>query len=590
MLRGKGASCTEQDIGKLGEKYTNFISSSRPEEQTGEEDSAKQGNVDGNKEGMETETKLEGNVPPLFQDSDPLLFEIDEIPIEQKHQIIPQLDEQSLAQQQFVLELQKKYSEIEQILKEKECTIQEKEAAIREREAIIQQNDAVMQRIAEETREKENEAASMRKTKRKWREVSPEIEEIFKSNFFTSTKNEHWQFPEDFEIIESISEGRGAFNVGVFRVSSRIGDCAIKIIERMVEDTPENVQPMYNTLQIRKLDQAETSIPFAFAFPTMVPLLNFFIGDLKGLNHPAILHKKQLLEGTTARLINKTTFLVMPVYDGTLESFWSHVKQQTINISLEDEYFVIYQCLLTLEHFKVNRIIHGDFRPANIFIFYKATESTNFLRIGVGDFGLAKTSAKSLLYSKDLHGNPFNNYYVPPEVRRYRPTPNTIENFWDVFKGYDCWSLGKSILELYCVSEREAGGFSAALQRESLKSKEEFHAWFNDFVGERMTEQMKQVCLLMLDLDKNKRNVGDCLMILGVQIWVVPELRSKLGNDWQKEEMKKKKQVVVALFDSVADSFSESLAMNSKMENWREVSRIHWFSKNRVMEDIFEFI
>jgi len=219
----------------------------------------------------------------------------------------------------------------------------------------------------------------MRKTKKKWREISPEIKEIFKSNFFTSTKNENWKCPEDFEIIESISEGRGAFNVGVFKVSSKIGNCAIKIIERMVEDTPESVQPMYNTLQIRKLDQSETSIPFAFAFPTMVPLLNFFIGDLKSIHHPVIEQKRQALQGTTARLINKTTFLVMPVYDDTLESFWSNVKQKKINISLEDEYFVIYQCVLSLEHLKVNRIIHGDFRPANIFIFHKGGRFKQFL-------------------------------------------------------------------------------------------------------------------------------------------------------------------------------------------------------------------
>src|SRR3990167_2642745 len=589
MLRGKGASCTEQDIGKLGEKYTNFISSSRPEEQTGEEeDSAKQGNVDGNEEAMETERKLEGNVPPLFQDSDPLLFEIDEIPIEQKHQIIPQLDEQSLAQQQFVLELQKKYSEIEQILKEKECTIQEKEAAIREREAIIQQNDAVMQRIAEEKREKENEEARMRKTKKKWREISPEIKEIFKSNFFTSTKNENWKCPEDFEIIESISEGRGAFNVGVFKVSSKIGNCAIKIIERMVEDTPENVQPMYNTLQIRKLDQAETSIPFAFAFPTMVPLLNFFIGDLKGLNHPAILHKKQLLEGTTARLINKTTFLVMPVYDGTLESFWSHMKQQTINISLEDEYFVIYQCLLTLEHFKVNRIIHGDFRPANIFIFLKPENANNFLRIGVGDFGLAKCSAKNIQYNRDKDGNPFNNYYVPPEVAMYRPPPeNKKETFWDLFEGYDCWSLGKSIIELYCV--KNIGDFNTTLKQkfaQYLRDSEEFQKWLREFIRDRMTEELKIVCLILMDINKRNRQVGECLLLLGVHIWVVPELRKQFGENGRTEKMETKKAAVVKLFDTLADSLTEDEL--DKLENWRSVARIHWFAKNRMLdEEIF---
>ena len=461
-------------------------------------------------------------------------------------------------------------------------------------QAITEQKEsleAMSEKLVREKQEKEQEEESMRKCKKKWKELCTEIDEIFRSNFFTNTKNEHWQSPEDFEIIESISEGRGAFNVGVFKVSSKIGDCAIKIIERMVEDTPEAVQQMYNTLQIRKLDQSETSIPFAFAFPTMVPLLNFFIGDLKSLEHPSILQKKQLFEGTNARLINKTTFLVMPVYDGTLEAFWSSVMQNTTNVSLEDQYFVIYQCLLTLEHFKVNRIIHGDFRPANIFIFYKEPSSNNYLRIGVGDFGLAKSSAKSLQYIKDLHENPFNNFYVPPEIRKYRPPPaNKKENFWDIFKGYDCWSLGKSIIELYCVNEREGSSFTSTLQRESLKSKEQFQEWLKEFVGEKMTQEMKNVCLMLMDLDKNKRNVGESLLVLGVHIWVIPELRKEFGEKWRNVERKKKQEAVVKLFDCVADSFSDALSMNSKMENWREVSRIHWFGKNRMIEEIFELI
>ena len=71
---------------------------------------------------------------------------------------------------------------------------------------------------------------------------------------------------------------------------------------------------------------------------------------------------------------------------------------------------------------------------------------------------------------------------------------------------------------------------------------------------------------------------------------MISEFRSKgLGNDWQKEELKKKKEVLVQLFDSVTDFFSELLSMDSKMDNWRVVSRIHWFSKNWV-EDIFELI
>ena len=105
-----------------------------------------------------------------------------------------------------------------------------------------------------------------------------------------------------------------------------------------------------------------------------------------------------------------------------------------------------------------------------------------------------------------------------------------------------------------------------------------------------MTEELKKVCFVLLDSDKNKRNVGDCLMILGVHIWVVPELRRKLGENWRKEEMEKKKEHLVELFESVADLFSELLASNNKMENWRDVSRFHWFAKNRMIEEILELI
>ena len=176
------------------------------------------------------------------------------------------------------------------------------------------------------------------------------------------------------------------------------------------------------------MDESETSIPFAFAFPTMAPLLNYFIGDLKSIKHPIIDKRRQLYEGTNAKLISKTTFLVMPEYDGTLERFWEEIKQKSIHVSVEEQCFVVYQCLLTLEHFKANRIIHGDFRPLNIFIFYKEKSSKDkeYLRIGVGDFGLSKSSAHKLQYIRGEHGNPFNNYYAPPEVRRYRDRKSVV--------------------------------------------------------------------------------------------------------------------------------------------------------------------
>ena len=484
------------------------------------------------------------------------------------------------------------------LVQQKESVIQKQEESIQEKEAVICQvgnelleKNSLIQQLQQQSKEREREER-MKKIKKKWKELLPEIEEIFKSDFFTNTRNENWKSPEDFEILEPISEGRGSFNVGIFRISCNEGECALKIIQRMVEDSPEEVELMYSNTHIKKLDQSETSIPFVFAFPTIVPLLNYFIGDLKSIKHPLIDQKRQLYEGSNAKLISKTTFLVMPVYDGTLECFWKDVNQKNIAVSLEDQYFVIYQCLLTLEHFKVNRIIHGDFRPANIFIFYKRgnDRDNDYLRIGVGDFGLSKSSAKNLQYIRDEHGNPFNNYYVPPEVRRYRHPKHKKQNFWDVFKGYDCWSLGKSLIELYCVNDKNWKEYSTAMQSESLKSKEEFHAWLEQFVGDRMTVELKSICMILLDVEERKRKVSECLLVLGVHMWVIPELRKELGENWMAAEMEKKKEVVVKLFDTLADGIVELFAANINMQNWREVCRIQWFSKNQLVEDIYAML
>ena len=64
MLERNGAKCTEQEIGWLGKKYTDFISSIAAEEQTGKEGQpSKQGKAEenaakqGNKQGKEKKGK-----------------------------------------------------------------------------------------------------------------------------------------------------------------------------------------------------------------------------------------------------------------------------------------------------------------------------------------------------------------------------------------------------------------------------------------------------------------------------------------------------------------------------------------------------
>ena len=66
MLERKGAKCTEAEIGRLGKKYTDFISFIAAEEQTGKEgqpskqgeeleNAAKQGNREKKKKAKETD-------------------------------------------------------------------------------------------------------------------------------------------------------------------------------------------------------------------------------------------------------------------------------------------------------------------------------------------------------------------------------------------------------------------------------------------------------------------------------------------------------------------------------------------------------
>src|SRR3990167_8753490 len=99
---------------------------------------------------------------------------------------------------------------------QKNAKIQQQESVIHKKEVAIQDQARDPQQKAEEIQkhvdtieqiqqEREQEVR-IKKMQKKWKDIFPEIEEIFKSEFFTITKNENWRCPEDFEILEAISE------------------------------------------------------------------------------------------------------------------------------------------------------------------------------------------------------------------------------------------------------------------------------------------------------------------------------------------------------------------------------------------------
>ena len=276
-----------------------------------------------------------------------------------------------------------------------------------------------------------------------WRDLFFAIQQTIKSSFYVETQIEEWQYLKDYEIEFCISSDEGSNNIGVFKINTKYGFLALKIILRLIENTAEASKQMYRHSQVSKLDRSETSIPFAFFFPTIVPLINYFIGDLNTIDHLVIAEKQKLFEDTSSKILRKTTFLVMPLYDANLFSYW-----QCGNT--EGRYFVIYQVLLTLEHFQNNRIVHGDLKFDNIFIFFADRTSDNYLKIGVGDFGLARSCTHTVFEESIIttYKEHVNQFYKPPELVKFLKIEKS-DSMWDIFQGTDNWTVGQSILYLY---------------------------------------------------------------------------------------------------------------------------------------------
>ena len=413
------------------------------------------------------------------------------------------------------------------------------------------------------------------------------MQQIIKSNFFIETKNEDWECGEDYDIDSCLNEGSGAFNVGVYSINSTVGQYAMKIILRVAAlDRPEEIQRMYRNSQIQKLDRAETSIPFIFSFPTIVPLINFFIGDLKKVKHKIIEDRIELYKDSTAKLISKTTFIVMPIYDGTLRSFYENYvfKKQ---VSAQEELFVIYQLLMTLEHFSMNCILHGDLRPENILVYFADDQNPNYLKIGVADFGMAQSSTNQIFTEaiiQECRKNGVNQSYRPPEVVRYRLQPGkrgTI-SLWDVFQGFDSWSLGQSILELYCGrGMKQFETLRTEMQAEISKSQEEWEKWLQNKIGAAMHPALKAVCIILLSLEKTSRDIQECLTLLGSEIWMVPELqRNNDALNFNSEE--KIQEGVFKVSQRLRVQFKQAILDNPSTNEWKEVCKIQWFAKHFV--------
>src|SRR3990167_1891421 len=406
-----------------------------------------------------------------------------------------------------------------------------------------------------------------------WKYLSAMVSSVIKKYFGVfETENMEWRCNEHYEIVDVIRNSNGANNVGIFRIKLiksipeiDAPNLVLKIVKGAVNTRDkERRAQMYRTPYIRKRDNSETTIPFIYAFPTFVPVYNYYISNINDLLHSAI--AKEYIESfrneclPDEKIVSKTTFIVTPYYDSTLCTLW---KTNLHTISEEDQYFIIYQIILTLKHFNKNCIVHGDLRGDNIFIFTNAEDKKNYLRIGVGDFGLALSGAHKIASAKEIRSHKehkTNKLYIPPELEKlYLPAGKEV-NLWQCFSGLDSFSCGKSIEELYKL-------------RDGV-----------------IPHGLKYTCKSLLDKDKDKRNIAECIFYLGVENWIVPIIREVLGDSLDIRPKRYIEEQPAQTINSAEYSEIENRLRSLHMElqqklndpstlTWKEVCEIKWFAR-----------
>ena len=415
-----------------------------------------------------------------------------------------------------------------------------------EKELVIKSDSKVMLekiRAATETyaTRREFELVTLPQLRKKAKKIGQEMASIFISNFTTEIRHALWQVNEDFKMMDELQADL-SHECDSYLIGTKMGKFKLTA-------EPESSDP---------LDSVEWS-PILL-FPTILQPIHRY-NDLQGQRYS-----------------------IVPQPDGTLEDFWGDIANE--KITEQEVLFVVYQCLLTLEYFRMRSIIHGHFDLQHITINYKDKTSPYYLRVYVTPLDSSVMNAKKKVYSKESDGNPFNLLDAPPEViiRNYRPpTSDFPETFWEVFKGFDCWSLGKSIIESHCfgATNEQRNEFKANLQKASIRTDSEFKNWLGTVLNYKMPLPLATVCRILLQPDNSERDIDQCLLALGVNIWIMPELIKKnlLG-------VPLKRNLALTVLTDFADNFLQNQLPNDDI-SWQCACKLQWFSK-QIIEEILE--
>src|SRR3990167_9979953 len=354
ILESKGAICTKEEIGWLGNKYTDFISFL-----TNRRESA-------NKKKLVQEIQEE---PPR---------NLPQANLPSKYQSRQQVEEMEALRQQ----IEKLFLET----REKDRIIQGKEATIQQKEATIQ----LMHRSIEE-----KQAKIQQKKKRSQREERMQMQLWkFKQKQVGNIRNF-----QDLQLISKIAHGCEAVVFNCSALHLGISSVALKILFNLGIDTSKVPTSFANEFAILKeLPFHPNIIPIWKEFldrPTQ-PFIDLFPPDLK----------PYVVNGRTGT-VRSTTCILMPL----LECFKVFFDREFKNIGVSDKLTFIGDVLSGLVFLFENNVVHRDMKLNNLLI------NSNG-RIIISDFGCStKLAPDKTIYiapGGSIGGKPVR---LAPEIR-----------------------------------------------------------------------------------------------------------------------------------------------------------------------------
>jgi NIMA (never in mitosis gene a)-related kinase len=175
---------------------------------------------------------------------------------------------------------------------------------------------------------------------------------------------------------------------------------------------------------------------------------------------------------------NQNLNIVMEYCDGgDLSQFIHSYKEKNKSIDNNKIYDIFLQIAKGLEYLHMQKIIHRDIKPLNIFLYKDG-------RVKIGDLGVAK----SLLFNSFANTFVGTPYYLSPEICEEKPYNEKA----------DIWSLGCILYEMVVLKKPFEGLNPASVIYKIVKGKYEqpdskkFDKNFVELIGRILEKDIKK--------------------------------------------------------------------------------------------------